>query len=145
MLSRMIVPVSVVLALWMSAGRWLFGIGGSLTWWYLPTIGLAYVAAHVWAANRIAATAKRGFVRRRAVLVTLIISWCNAIAFGITVPDRHGDGLETIISHLLGEPWREMAIALCNPFGIITFVFVGVAIGFAIFDARGPQAEEDEW
>lgn len=144
MLSRTIVPVSIVLALWMSAGRWLFGIGGSLTWWYLPSIGLAYVAAHVWVANRVALTQRRGFKRSRGVIVGLIVSWANAIAFGITVPDRHGDGLETIISHLLGEGWREMAIALCNPFGILSFVFIGVAVGFAIHDSRGPRPDEDD-
>lgn len=143
-LSRIIVPMSIVLALWMGAGRWLFGIGGSLTWWYLPSIGLAYVATHVWVANRIAATRKRGLPTSRAVRVGLIVSWCNAVAFGFTVPDRHGDGLETIISHLLGDGWREMAIALCNPFGIISFVFIGVAIGFAMYDSRGPHPRDDE-
>lgn len=145
MFSRLVViGLGVVLALWMSAGRWLFGIGGNLTWWYVPTIGLTYILLHVWLARRMRITATKGKRASRGMIVSLVLSWVNAIAFGITVPDRHDGQLTTIISHFAGDAWLEMAIALCNPFGIIAFTLVGTAIGFAISDSRDPKPEEDE-
>lgn len=145
MFSRLLViGLGTVLALWMAAGRWLFGIGGNLTWWYLPTIGLIYVLLHIWLVRRLRLTATKSRRTSRGTIVSLVLSWVNAIAFGITAPDRHEGQLTTIISHLAGDAWLEMAIALCNPFGIIAFTLVGTAIGFAISDSREPKPEEDD-
>lgn len=137
--------IGVILAAWMSAGRWFFGIGGSLTWWYLPAIGLTYAALHWWIARRITLARARGRRTGRAVWVSLILSWICAVGFGFTAPDRTNDGLETIISHLAGSDFsREMTIALSNPFGIIAFTLAFFALGFAMAAGREPRPEEDE-
>lgn len=141
---RLLVPISIVLALWMCAGRWLFGIGGWLTWWYLPTIGLTYVLCHMWVARRMKLAKAKGRSWSRGTIVSLILSWVCAIAFGIMVPDNHNGELITIIDHLGGIAWREMAIALCNPFGIIAITLIGSAVGFAIADSRDPRPEFEE-
>jgi len=143
--SRIVAIVGVVLALWMTLGRWPFGIGGSLTWWYLP-IGIVFAALQLWIAVRIARTRSRGRRTGRATVVALILGWVCAIGFGFTVPDRTGAGLESILSLAAGSAFSsEMSIALCNPFGILAFALSVASLAFAFADARDPKPEEDEW
>ena len=145
MRSSVVVVVGVVLALWMAAGRWLFGIGGSLTWWYLPTIGLVFIWLQVWQARRLRVTASRGRRTSRSTIVTLILAWVCAIGFGLTVPDRVGDDLVSILSLAGGSAFSaEMSLALCNPFGILAFTLAIASLAFAYADARDPKPEEDE-
>lgn len=143
--SLVITSIGVILAAWMSLGRWLFGIGGDLTWWYLPTIGLGYVVLSWWIARRMTITRRRGRRTGRAVWVALILSWACAIGFGFTVPDRVSGELVSILSHLAGSAFSaEMSFALCNPLGIIAFTLAFFALGFAIANGRDPRPDEDE-
>lgn len=145
MKSVFVTTMGLVLATWMSVGRWFFGIGGSLTWWYVPAIGLTYAVLSLWIGHRIAVTAQRGRRTGRAVWVALILSWVCAIGFGLTVPDNVGGELTSIISHAAGSQFSaEMSIALCNPLGILAFSLAFVALGFAIANGRDPKPEEDE-
>ncbi|WP_427870419.1 hypothetical protein [Leucobacter luti] len=142
---RIVAIIGVVLALWMSVGRWAFGIGGSLTWWYLPTIGLGFAALQVWLGSRLRITRARGKRTGRSTVVSLILSWVCALGFGLTVPDRVGDSLVSILSLWSGSAFSaEMSIALCNPLGIIAFALAVAAVAFAYHDARDPKPEEDE-
>jgi hypothetical protein len=51
----------------------------------------------------------------------------------------------SILGHLSGSSFSsEMSIALCNPLGIVTFVFAIISLIFAYSDARDPKPEEDE-
>ncbi|GAA1615490.1 hypothetical protein GCM10009805_07210 [Leucobacter chromiireducens subsp. solipictus] len=135
----------MVLALWMALGRWPFGIGGSLSWWYVPTIGLIFAGLQLWLARRIAITRERGKRTGRSTIVTLILTWVCAIGFGFTVPDLANGELESILSLASGSAFSaEMSIALCNPLGIIAFVLATASIMFAYSDARDPKPEEDE-
>lgn len=144
-MSRVVMIVGLIMAVWMSAGRWLFGTGGSLTWWYLPTIGLVYAAASYWLARRMTTTRNRGHRLGRATIVTLALSWACAIGFGFLVPDNMGGQLHSIMSHAAGSAFSvEMTIALCNPAGIIAFTLLGASIAFAYADARDKVAPEDE-
>lgn len=137
--------IGFVIALWMSAGRWLFGIGGSLTLWYVPTFGLAYVLAHAWIANRVALTRTKGQRTSRGTIVALVASWIVAVAFGFMVPDLHNGSLTTIASHFTGSDTAlEMAIAFSNFFGIVSLALAGTAVGFSISDSRDPRPVEEE-
>ena len=145
MLSRVVAIVGVVLALWMSVGRWPFGIGGTLTWWYLPTIGLLFAWLQIWESRRLRVTAERGRRTGRSTVVALILAWCCAIGFGLTVPDRVGDELVSILSLAAGSSFSsEMSLALCNPLGILAFALAIASLAFAYADARDPKPEEDE-
>ncbi|GAA1321559.1 hypothetical protein ACFSWE_12620 [Leucobacter albus] len=145
MKSVFVTVMGLVLAVWMSAGRWFFGIGGSLTWWYVPAIGLTYAVLLLWVGHRMAVTEQRGRRTGRAVWVALILSWVCAVGFGFTVPDNVGGELDSIISHASGSQFSaEMSIALCNPLGILAFSLAFVALGFAIANGREPRPEEDE-
>ncbi|UOQ56686.1 hypothetical protein MUN78_13555 [Leucobacter allii] len=142
---RIVAIVGAVLALWMSVGRWAFGIGGTLSWWYAPTIGLGFLALHLWLARRLRITRDRGKRTSRSTIVSLTLSWACAIGFGLTVPDRAGDELVSILSLAAGSGFSaEMSIALCNPFGILAFALLVAALGFSAADARDPKPEEDE-
>ncbi|NLB46473.1 MAG: hypothetical protein GX814_01770, partial [Microbacteriaceae bacterium] len=107
--------IGLALALWMGAGRWLFGLGGSLTRWYVPGITLTYLALHWYAQHRMRLTERRGRVVGRAAYVTMMLSWVCAISFGFTVPDWVDGQLVSIVGFYGGVTWNEMAIALCNP------------------------------
>ncbi|MBO1900493.1 hypothetical protein J4H92_00845 [Leucobacter weissii] len=128
----------------MGAGRWLFGIGGGLTWWYLPLIALPFGVLQLWTLHRIAVAIGRGRRAGRAPYVALTLSWACALAFGLTVPDRADAGLVTILSHLAGPEWLEMSIALCNPLGIIAFATSIAALAFAFAAGRDPRPSEDD-
>lgn len=144
--SRGIAIVGVMLALWMAVGRWPFGIGGSLTWWYLPTIGLVFAWLQIWLARRIQLTASRGRRTSRSTIVSLVLAWISAVGFGLTVPDRVGDELISILSLAAGSSFSsEMSLALCNPLGILAFALAIAAVGFSYADARDPKPEEDEF
>lgn len=136
--------VGVVFALWMGAGRWAFGVGGELTWWYMPLIAVPFAVLQVFTVRRIRVAEDRGRRVGRSVYVALALSWVCALGFGITVPDVvHGE-LTTIISHLAGDGWTGMAIALCNPFGIIAFATSIAALVFAHVAGRDPRPSEDD-
>ncbi|EYT55477.1 hypothetical protein H490_0105330 [Leucobacter sp. UCD-THU] len=144
-MNRVFAVVGVVLALWMCVGRWLFGIGGPLTWWYLPTIGLVFIALQLWMARRVRITRDRGRRTSRSTVVSLALSWACAIGFGLTVPDLVDDRLVSVLSLAAGSAFSgEMSIALCNPLGILAFALLIASIVFAYADARDPKPEEDE-
>lgn len=135
----------MVLALWMALGRWPFGIGGSLSWWYVPSIGLIFAALQLWLARRMTVTRERGKRTGRSTIVSLILAWVCAVGFGLTVPDLANGKLESILSLASGSAFSaEMSIALCNPLGIIAFALAIAALAFSYADARDPKPEEDE-
>lgn len=140
--SRLVIVVGVVLALWMAAGRWLFGIGGPLTWWYLPSIGLVYVVMSIWLGRRLRVTRSRGRRTGVGTKAMTYASWASAVAFGITVPDSVGGDLVSMMSLWVGtEVAAEMSIAICNPLGIMAFTFIGAAMFFVYADVRNPKPE----
>lgn len=135
----------MVLALWMALGRWPFGIGGSLSWWYVPSIGLIFAALQLWLARRMTVTRERGKRTGRSTIVALILAWVCALGFGLTVPDLANGKLESILSLASGSAFStEMSIALCNPLGIIAFALAITALAFSYADSRDPKPEVDE-
>ena len=144
-MSRVVGIVGVLMALWMSMGHWLFGLGGPLAWWYVPSIGLIYAGLMLWLAWFIARTKRRGRRTSRSTMVSLILSWVCGVAFGFTVPNLVSGELHSIVSYFSGSAFSaEMSIALCNPFGIIAFALAIIAVAFAHVDGRHPKPEEDE-
>lgn len=139
-----IVIIGCALGLWMGAGRWLFGVGGGLTWWYLPLMGLPFAVLQLWTVRRLRIARDRGRRVGRAPFVALVLSWVCAFGFGLTVPDLVGGELVSILSRLAGPEWLEMSIALCNPLGIVAFATAIAALAFAFAAGREPRAEEDE-
>lgn len=144
--------IGVILALWMGLGRWAFGIGGQLSWWYVPLITLPYALLQLWTVRRLKIAKDRGRRAGRAPFVTLALSWLCALGFGLTAPDlpvggaagATGGDLASVLTHLAGDDWLGMSIALCNPLGIIAMTTAIVALAFAFAAGREPRPEEDE-
>ena len=144
-MSRIVGVIGVLMALWMSMGHWLFGLGGPLAWWYVPSIGVTYAGLMVWLAWFMARTKRRDRRTSRSTVVSLILSWACAIGFGLTVPNDVGGELHSIVSSAAGSAFSvEMSVALCNPFGIIAFALAIIAVAFSHVDGRHPKPEEDE-
>lgn len=139
-----IVVAGVVSALWMGFGRFLFDVGGELTWWYAPLIALPYLILQLLVLQRILVAEKRGRRVPRAPFVALALSWVCALGFGFTVPDLVDGELVSMLSHLGGEQWLGMSIAFCNPLGILAFATSIAALIFAIAAGRDPRPQEDE-
>ncbi|HUH52709.1 MAG TPA: hypothetical protein VLZ31_01535 [Microbacteriaceae bacterium] len=140
-----IVLIGFILALWLSAGRWVFGLGGWLTLWYLPTLGLVYFLVHLWVARRVSRTKLLGRTTSRGTKVSLIISWSTAVLAGLMIPDMHEGSLTSIASHYTGSDTAlEMAIALSNTLGIVSLTLLGSAVGFAINDSRETPSYVEE-
>lgn len=143
-LSRVLVPVSVILAVWMTAGHWFFGLGGWLTWWYAPTIGLTYIGCHIWVMRRMRLTREKDYRTSRGTIVSLALSWLCAILFGFMVPNMHNGELVTLFDAAAGAEYQGLAIGLCNALGIIALALLGSAVGFSIADSRDPRPEMEE-
>lgn len=140
----MIVVAGVVSALWMGFGRFLFDVGGELTWWYAPLVALPYLLLQLLVFQKILSAEKRGRKVRPAPFVALVLSWACALGFGFTVPDLVNGELVSILSFLGGEQWLSMSIAFCNPLGILAFATSIAALIFAIAAGRDPRPQEDE-
>lgn len=136
--------VGVLCALWMGVGRWAFGLGGDLTWWYLPLIAVPFAWLQLWVVRRLRIATARGRRVGRAPIVALALSWVSAVGFGLTVPDRVNGELASIVAPSGGGVALEMSIALCNPFGILAFTLTIIALGYAAAAGREPRPEEDE-
>ena len=128
----------------MGWGRWLFGLGGELTWWYVPLITLPFAWLQLWTVRRMRIAVDRGRRVGRAPYVALALSWVSALGFGLTVPDVVNGELMSIAGSLWGPLANELAIAFCNPFGIIAFATTIIALAYAAAAGREPRPEEDE-
>lgn len=130
-------------ALWMSGGQIVFGLWGELSWYYLGFLTLPFALLQLWAVRKIAAVEARNRRVGRAPFVALVLSWVCAISFGLTVPNFVNGEWVSILGKYWGALWNEMAIALCNPFGIIAFATTIGAIAFAAAAGRDPRPEEE--
>ncbi|MFC6236020.1 hypothetical protein ACFPZL_13100 [Leucobacter soli] len=136
--------IGLLCAAWMGFGRWAFGLGGELTWWYAPLIALPFAVLQLWTLQRVNVAVRRGREPGRAPYGALVLSWVCALGFGLTVPDLVDGELVSIAGRFGGEIWNEMAIALCNPFGIIAFATAIAALAFAYAAGRERWLSEDE-
>ena len=144
MKNAVVTTIGLLLAAWMSLSHWAFGIGGPLTWWYLPCIGLTFAALQLWLAQRMRVTVANGKRTSRSTVVAIILSWACAVGFGLTVPNEVAGELVSIVSPASGGGLSiGMSIALCNPLGIIAFAIGGIAVAFAINDSRDKREEEE--
>ena len=142
--NQVIGGVGILLAVWMGLGRCIFGLGGELTWWYVPLITVPFALLQLWTVRRIRIAQDRGRRVGRAPYVALALSWISALGFGITVPDLVGGELVSVVGHFGGTLANELAIAFCNPLGIVAFATTIIALGYAAAAGREPRPEEDE-
>lgn len=136
--------IGVVMAAWVGGGRWLFGAGGELSWWYVPGLALPLAVLAWWTARRLHRARTRGRRVGRAPYVALALSWFAAFGFGATVPDLVDGELVSVLTALAGPEWIEMSIGVCNPFGILAVACAIAALLFASAAGREKRPEEIE-
>ncbi|UCR89320.1 hypothetical protein [Mycetocola spongiae] len=138
--------IGILVGAWMTAGRVLFGIDGSLILWFALSLAPVVLVIQVLTGRNIRRTSLRGYRMRPATLATLISSWVLGILFGLMVPEATAEGLHSILGLLAGPVAQEIGIGVCNPLGVIS---VGISIFSLVLsagDARGPRpapTEED--
>lgn len=128
------IPMATLVALWVVAGRLLFGVSGPMVAILGYSLGPALFILLLIAGVKTTANAFRsrpaGAPAKTCAL--LLAAWLAAIGFGFTVPDFGGNG-GSAMSALAGEAALGMSTALCNPLGIIS---VGLAITVAVTSWR---------
>ncbi|WAP52174.1 hypothetical protein OL239_02380 [Arthrobacter sp. ATA002] len=117
------IPMALLVPLWITAGRVLFGINGNLVAIFAATLGPLLVGLMLLAAVRITVAARRRtpFGAPTGTSFLLLATWVAGAAFGFLVPDvggGHGkDG--SVMSVLLGTGAGGFSAALANPVGMI--------------------------
>ena len=134
----------VPLAAWVVAGRWPFGMGGSLTVTYALTIGTALVVLHLFVGLAILRTARRGYRTRPATVWTVVAAWGCGILLGLMIPDITSRGLQAILTGP-DEPGLGIVIGVSNPLGIIMLALSVTALVLATVDSHGgPRRDEED-
>lgn len=138
-----VVIVGAALATAIAFGRALGGVLGANTAWYGLGLAIPYFLLSVLLCYRLTITRRNNRPTTRAVWVLTALSWASAAAFALTVPDVQSDGrLASLVAPLGADQLAlEMSIALCNPFAILSFLFLGLACGTAWFNSRPPYIE----
>jgi hypothetical protein len=142
-LGSAVIVGGLILASWICFGRFLFGVGGSLTPIYVVTIGFLVGTLHFFAGRAIRRTARRGRRTRPATIAMICIAWFTGILLGLMIPDLTAAGLQSIVSGST-EPGLGIAIGLANPLGIVCLATSIVALVLANGDLKDrPHLEED--
>lgn len=138
-----VIAAGVVLALWVSLGRFLFGVGGLLAPVFLLTLGFTIGVVYVFIALAVVRARRRGYRTGGIAWALLIVSWVLGALLGFMIPDITPTGWQTIVSGG-AEPGLGLAIGLSNPLGIICLGTAIAALVFANRDARGPRPSDPE-
>lgn len=131
------IPMALVIPLWITAGRTLFGIEGNLVAIFAATVGPLLAVLLLLSATRITVAASRyekfGAPLRTSFL--LLAVWVAGAAFGYLVPDGGGapEKAGSVMSALLGDETVGMSAALANPTGILT---LGLTVALAVASLR---------
>ena len=140
--------MAVLVPLWITAGRMLFGVEGALVAIFAATAGPLLTILLLLSAVRITAAASRrprfGAPLRTSFL--LLATWAAGGAFGFLVPDTGGDPGRggSVMSVLLGAEAGGFSAALANPAGMITLGLTAslVVVSFRDAQARTPPEQQ---
>ena len=135
--------MAVLIPLWITAGRVLFGVQGNLVAIFTATVGPLLAILLLLSAVRITVAAARrptfGAPLRTSFL--LLATWTAGGVFGFLVPDAGGDPEHSgsVMSVLLGADAVGFSAALANPAGIMT---LGLTVYLAVCSRAKDAAEE---
>ena len=123
------IPMAIVVPLWITAGRILFGVQGQLVAIFALTAGPVLAVLMLTAAVKITANAKarRPFGAPLKTSLLLLGNYVLAGAFGFLVPDFGTPDSGSVLSGFAGEDVLGYSAALANPFGIAT-LFISVVV-----------------
>ncbi|MBO0897158.1 hypothetical protein [Arthrobacter sunyaminii] len=133
-------PMALLVPLWITAGRMLFGIQGNLVVIFAATVGPLMAILMLLSAARITVAAARrprfGAPLRTSFL--LLGLWLAGGAFGFLVPDVGGEPGQdgSVMSALVGAEAAGFSAALANPVGILTLGLTAALLVVSVRDDR---------
>lgn len=133
------VPGAVAAAAWITAGRALFGAGGSLVPVFAVSFGpllLVVLLVAAWFGIKDARRHSPGTGTSTALAVLHPATWVLAFIFGMLCPDRVDGRTVSAASQLLGHEFVGLSAGFGNTFGILTFVAAFATLLVAISQAR---------
>ncbi|MCC3265869.1 hypothetical protein MUG94_16045 [Arthrobacter gengyunqii] len=134
------IPMALLIPLWITAGRVLFGIHGNLVAIFAATIGPLMVILMLLSAVRItvAATRRPRFGAPMRTSFLLLGLWLAGGTFGFLVPDVGGGSGRngSIVTALLGSDAGGFSAALANPVGMLTLGLTVVLLVVSVRDSR---------
>lgn len=135
--------MALLVPLWITAGRMLFGVEGHLVSIFAltagPVLAVLMLAAAVKITAAAAAAARRPFGAPLKTSLLLLANYVLAGAFGFFVPDFGTPQAGSVFSALAGPEVLGYSAALANPFGIATLM-VTVAVLVTALRARPEPA-----
>lgn len=139
----LVIVGGLVLAAWVSFGRYLFGVGGELTPWFVVGIGVPIAALYLFSGRAIMRTARFGRRTRPSTVVMLAVSAACGILLGFMIPDITPAGLQTIVSGA-EEPGLSIAVGVANPLGVICLAAAIAALVLAHGDTKERVVVEED-
>lgn len=135
-------PMALLMPLWITAGRVLFGVDGRLVPIFALTAGPVLAVLMLTAAVKItaAASVSRPFGTPLKTSLLLLANYVLAGCFGFFVPDFGAPQAGSVFSAVAGPEVLGYSAALANPFGIATLM-VTVAVLVSAVRTRPEQAE----
>lgn len=136
------IPMALLIPLWITAGRMLFGTDGRLVPIFALTAGPVLAVLMLTAAVKItvAAAARRPFGAPLKTSLLLLANYVLAGAFGFFVPDFGTPQAGSVFSALAGPEVLGYSAALANPFGIATLM---VTVAVLVSAVRTRRATPD--
>lgn len=139
------VPGALCAAAWITAGRALFGAGGSLVPVFAISFGPALLAVLLVAAYfsfKEAKLQERGKLAGMPWPTALVqaSTWGLALLFGMLVPDRQGDITVSAAASIFGADFVGLSAGFGNTTGILTYAFAVATLLMAIADHRRAAA-----
>lgn len=133
------IPMALLIPLWITAGRMLFGTDGRLVPIFALTAGPVLAVLMLTAAVKItvAAAARRPFGAPLKTSLLLLANYVLAGAFGFFVPDFGTPQAGSVFSALAGPEVLGYSAALANPFGIATLMVTVAVLVSAVRTRRG--------
>lgn len=129
--------MALLIPLWITAGRMLFGIQGNLVVIFAATVGPLMAILMMLSAVRItvAATRRPRFGAPVRTSFLLLGLWLAGGAFGFLVPDVGGEpgGDGSVLSALAGAEAEGISAALANPIGMLT---LGLTVALVVVSVR---------
>ena len=133
------IPMALLIPLWITAGRMLFGADGRLVPIFALTAGPVLAVLMLTAAVKItvAAAGRRPFGAPLKTSLLLLANYVLAGAFGFFVPDFGTPQAGSVFSALAGPEVLGYSAALANPFGIATLMVTVAVLVSAVRRRRG--------
>jgi cytochrome bd-type quinol oxidase subunit 2 len=146
-------PMTVLAALWVTAGRSLFGAGGELLGIFAISLGPLMLVVMGAASVLMHRDARRYVHRVTTPLLsfTQAATWVLALFFGLLIPDRVDGRTVSAVSEIAGDHLVGLSAGFGNTVGILTYVAAFATLIIASTEQRrsrraslGEPATEDE-